>query len=88
MYGKALKCDMCDRIEIVDAWDQTFFDAGFRGWVRVTVNEPRDYGWVFREEKHATTITSIDACSLDCAQKFLRECGKTVPSDDTAETPA
>lgn len=82
MYGKAIKCDVCDRVEIVDAWDQTFFDAGFRGWVRVTVNEPRDYGWTFRSEKFATVVNSIDACSIDCAQKFLRETARTVPADE------
>lgn len=85
MYGRAIQCDVCDRMEIVDEWRETFFDAGFRGWIRVTVNEPRDYGWTFRDAKHATTVTSIDACSIDCAQKFLRETHKTIPVDEQVQ---
>lgn len=90
MYGKAVKCDVCDRIEIVDSFDlnNTFFDAGFQGWIRVTVNQPRDYGWTFRNERFATTVTSIDACSIDCAQKFLRTVHSTVPLPAEAEVPA
>lgn len=83
MYGKAVKCDMCDRIDIVDSWENTtFFDAGFRGWVRVTVNEPRDYGWAM-SPRNATSVNSVDCCSIDCAQKFLRECHKTIPVEET-----
>lgn len=89
MYGKAIKCDVCARVEVIDQWiDSTFFDAGFRGWIRVTVNEPRDYGWTFRQERFATVVNSIDACSIDCAQKFLRETHKTVPADVDAEVSA
>lgn len=84
MYGKAVKCDVCERMEIIRDFDlnTTFFDAGFAGWIRVTVNKPRDYGWTFRDAKHATVTDSIDACSIDCAQKFLRECGKTIPVEE------
>lgn len=87
MYGKALKCDVCDRIEIVNDFDHgtTFFDAGFRGWIRVTVNEPRDYCWTFRDAKHATVTNSIDACSIDCAQKFLRDVRSTIPLPEDTE---
>lgn len=81
MYGKAIKCDVCDKVEIINDFDHgtTFFDAGFRGWARITVNEPRDYGWRHSEARHATTVDSIDACSIDCAQKFLRDCSRTIP---------
>ena len=80
MYGKAVKCDVCDRVDLIDQWlDTTFFDSGFRGWIRVTVNEPRDYGWNFRDARHATTVNSVDCCSIDCANKFLRQVRDTIP---------
>lgn len=81
MYGKAIKCDVCDKVEIVNDFDHstTYFDAGFRGWIRITVNQPRDCGWRTSDDRYATTVDSIDACSIDCTQKFLRECHKTIP---------
>jgi hypothetical protein len=87
MYGKAVKCDICNRMEIINDFDMktTFFDAGFAGWIRMTVNAPRDYGWTFREPKFATTVDSVDCCSLDCARNFLRTVGDTVPADVPAE---
>ena len=86
MYGKSVKCDVCDRMEFVDDFglDTTFFDAGFAGWIRLTVNAPRDYGWSFREAKNATTVDSVDCCSIDCARKFLTTVLDTVPKDDDA----
>lgn len=85
MYGKAVKCDMCDRIEIIDSWENTtFFDAGFRGWVRITVNEPRDYGWPSRTAKHATEVNSVDCCSIACANDYLYKVRETVPVEAQA----
>ena len=90
MFGKAIKCDVCERMEIVREFDlnTTFFDAGFAGWIRITVNAPRDYGWSFRDPKFATTVDSVDCCSLGCAQKFLWKVRDTVPADEPAEAQA
>lgn len=88
MYGKSVKCDVCDRIEIVDEWitdRATFFDAGFEGWIRLTVNRPRDYGWNFREPKHATIVNSVDCCSISCAADYLRTVRDSVPADAEAQ---
>ena len=84
MYGKAVKCDVCDRVEIIQQFDfsTTYFDAGFAGWIRITVNSPRDYGWTFRDPKHATTVDSVDCCSLECARKYLRGVEDTIVRDD------
>lgn len=90
MYGKAVKCDVCDRIEIIRDFDlnTTFFDAGFEGWIRMTVNKPRDYGWTYRDPKYATTVDSVDCCSIDCAQKFLRTVHSSIPLPEGTEVSA
>ena len=87
MYGKAVKCDVCDRVEIVKDFDikTTFFDAGFAGWIRMTVNAPRDYGWRFHEAKYATTVDSVDCCSISCAREFLRTVLETIPADEMVQ---
>lgn len=84
MYCKAVKCDICDRIDIVDSFglDTTFFDAGFAGWIRITVNAPRDYGWTFRDPKFATTVDSVDCCSISCARDYLRKVSDSVPAEE------
>ena len=87
MYGKSIKCDRCDRHDFINDYGNdraTFFDAGFDGWIRLTVNKPRDYGWTFRDPKFATVVDSVDLCSISCAQDYLRDVRNTVPSDDVA----
>lgn len=89
MYGKAVKCDVCDRVEIINEYlndKATFFDAGFEGWIRLTVNKPRDYGWSFRDPKFADTVDSVDCCSISCARDFLNKVHETVPADQPAES--
>lgn len=88
MYGKSVKCDVCERQEFINDFfvdRETFFDAGFEGWIRLTVNKPRDYGWSFRDPKFATTVNSVDCCSLDCARKYLYTVQATVPEDAPVE---
>ena len=83
MYGRGVKCDVCGRVDIVEEPNLPVFDAGFHGWVRVVINNPRDYGWTFREPKFAQMVEARDCCSLDCARKFLSEASATVPQEES-----
>lgn len=86
MYGKGIKCDMCGRVEVIDGWsDSKFFDAGFRGWIRISLNAPRDYGWSFREPMHSSMVKTADCCSIDCTTQLLREASGTLTPSNAEE---
>lgn len=83
MYGKSVQCDMCGRIELIDTWsNSTVFDSGFNGWIRLSVNKPRDYEWVWRDPKYATAVGTADCCSISCARRYLSDVHDTVPVDE------
>lgn len=81
MYGSAIKCDQCDRIDY-NPDNGGSFDSGFFGWIRMSVNMPRDYGWTFRDPKHSSEVASADLCSIACARDFLRYVSDCVPQDE------
>ena len=73
MYGDAVKCDVCDRTEIVShkPWDVDEWGVP-SGWVHVTLNNPVD--WRFAEKPlKADMQGSLDCCSLSCAYAALGE---------------
>lgn len=74
--GNQYRCDnpKCERTEFVTREDLGF-NEGPRGWIMMTMNEPRDYGWSFREAKHSPMVMSpADFCSIDCARQILQAC--------------
>lgn len=73
--GNLYSCEAegCDRTEFVTREDLGF-DEGPKGWVSIMCNQPRDYGWTFREPLYSTaSFGPRDFCSIDCAQKTLRD---------------
>ena len=80
MYGKAIKCDICQKIEY-DPDHGGFFDLGFTGWIRITANRPRDYNWSFNEPKYSSVSEAVDVCSIFCARDFLSYVRDCVPAD-------
>ena len=75
-YGKAVKCDICERVEIIDDNMVSFMD-GFDGWIRLAINKPRRYGWDTSGEK-ATVTDTFDCCSISCAQTVLYDAAKSI----------
>lgn len=86
MYGKAIKCDACDRLEMVNEWTDVHSDLGVEGWIRMSINNPKEFSWTI-EGKHtfARKQGHADLCSLSCARSYLRLVEATISQEDNEE---
>lgn len=87
--GNQYRCDSadCDNTQFLTR-DELGSDEGPRGWIMMTMNEPRDYGWSFREAKFSTVKHGpLDFCSIKCARDHISVASDKVSmmvSDGTA----
>ena len=81
MYGKAIKCDMCQTTEILPEWPEHGLTDMFPGWVRVHINAPVLYKW-HREDGAASTLNDgFDCCSIGCARDALSLAADMIPTE-------
>lgn len=80
--GNQYRCDSegCEVTEFATR-EQIGVDEGPRGWIMITMNEPRDYGWSFYSAKFSTVKHGpLDFCSIKCARDHLAAAMAAVPS--------
>lgn len=74
MYGRAMSCDVCGKIKMIDiASDVYLVDAAANGWIVLHINQPLVDNWTYKGIYQSHRTASIDCCTIDCAQKYLRE---------------
>lgn len=83
MYGKSIKCDMCDHQEMLPEWPDHAFGEEFPGWIRIGVNQPIMYKFWHRDSTtpHSLLNDSFDCCSIGCAQDVLRLAIDMIPKE-------
>lgn len=86
MFGKSIKCDMCDHQEMLPEWPEHGFGEEFPGWIRLGVNQPILYKWdhKYDDSPHSLLNDSFDCCSIGCAQDALRLAIDMIPSKQDA----
>lgn len=86
MYGKSLKCDKCGYVEMMSEWPEHGLGEEFPGWIRLGINQPIMYEWLFKREEQARSLLndSFDCCSIGCAQDMLRLAIDMIPSKQDA----
>lgn len=86
MYGRAMSCDVCEAIKMVLQEDDVYLvDNALPGWVRLHLNQPIVDNWTYKGTYQSHRISSIDCCTIDCAQKYLRaaaEDSSPIEADD------
>lgn len=77
MYGRAMKCDICDTVKIVDIDESVYLvDNTLDGWIRIHVNRPLQDRYTHRTQRRSNIVQSVDCCTLMCASNFIRSCGE------------
>ena len=75
MYGRAMQCDVCDKIKMVPQEHDVYLvdgSAAAPGWIRLHINRPLLDNWTYKSPSRSTMEAAVDCCTIDCAQKFLR----------------
>ena len=74
MFGHAMKCDVCQHVDLVGPSDAILMDdlTVPQGWVRVYANRPRRYNWD-RSSVTSNMERAYDCCSTSCARSALGE---------------
>ncbi len=76
MYGRAMQCDVCDQIKMIPQEHDVYLvgaTAAAPGWIRLHINRPLLDNYTYRTQSRSTIEVGVDCCTIDCAQKFLRE---------------
>lgn len=74
MFGHAMKCDVCQHVDLVEPGDAILMDdlTVPPNWVRVYANRPRRYNWD-KSMVPSNIERAYDCCSLSCARSALGE---------------
>lgn len=88
MYGRAMSCDVCDKVVMlpIDV-DVYSVDGAPVGWIRLLVNKPPVYGWK-SDDRVSPQNGAWDCCSLACAESVLSEGRKMARELEAAEVSA
>ena len=83
MYGRAMKCDMCDHSEMLPSWPDHSLGEEFPGWIRVSLNQPIMYSFWHGDPlaKHSLLNDAFDCCSIRCAEKVLTLAVDMIPTE-------
>lgn len=74
MYGRAMSCDVCGTIKMTLPDDDVYLvDGAVSGWIRMHINEPLVDNYTYKGITRSNRISSIDCCTINCAQQYLRE---------------
>lgn len=75
MYGRAMKCDECGKIEMIDMTADVYsVDGAVTGWIILNVNQPLEDNYTFRKRSRSNVTAVVDVCTIQCAQTYLRHC--------------
>lgn len=76
MYGRAMSCDVCEKVAMLTLADDVYpVDGTPRGWIRLTTNCPPLYGWS-KDGIYSPHNGAWDCCSIACAESVLSEARK------------
>lgn len=83
MYGKSIKCDLCNHQEMLPEWPDHSLGEEIPGWIRVSLNQPLMYSWYHKydDSKHSLLSDAFDCCSIGCAQDALRLAIDMIPTE-------
>lgn len=86
MYGKSIKCDMCDYQEMLPEWPEHTLGDEFPGWIRVGINQPIMYSFWRNDPlvKYSLLKDAFDCCSIRCAEKALYLAVDMIPKEQEA----
>lgn len=86
MYGKSIKCDMCDHSEMLPSWPEHSLGEEFPGWIRISLNQPIMYTWYHKydDAQHSLLTDAFDCCSIGCAQDVMRLAIDMIPTPQDA----
>lgn len=77
MFGEAMRCDICDHTEILDAVGRRLMDdlTVPAGWVRVYAHRPRMWPVVSGQSLNPRSDIELayDCCSTTCALTALQD---------------
>lgn len=74
MYGRAMKCDECDKIAMIDpSLDVYSVDGAAYGWIILNINQPLEDNYTFHTKQRSNVTAVADLCTIQCAQSYLRK---------------
>jgi hypothetical protein len=75
MYGRAMKCDQCGKIEMINpSLDVYSVDGATYGWIILNINQPLEDNYTFRPPRRSDVTAVVDVCTIQCANLYLRNC--------------
>ena len=79
MYGRAMKCDECGKIAMIDPTTDVYsVDGAVFGWIILNINQPLEDNYTFRPQSRSNVTAVADLCTINCAQSYLRKCAQDV----------
>lgn len=86
MYGRAMKCDECGKMEMIDEAQSVYLvDGATFGWIILHVNQPLTDNFTYSGQSRSNVTAVADLCTISCALSFLRNASKDVTEIPKAE---
>lgn len=87
MYGRAMQCDECGKIKMIDMADDVYLvDGAAVGWIIIHLNQPLTDNFTYAGQSRSNVVASADLCTISCAQSFLRMAGKDITEIPKADS--
>lgn len=77
MYGRAMKCDECGKIDMIDPTTDVYsVDGAVHGWIILHINHPLEDNYTYKTQRRSNVTAVADLCTIGCAQSYLRKCAQ------------